>query len=122
MVSAPKIKSSFAHVNWKKMSSREVYNLYRALVSLYPLTTAWNGVTVKLHELDLCEKTDCCKMTSPGSFSYNKAAKKLRIKCADGCCILADKISIKGKTMSAQSFRSGYLKDLSENEFRTFDE
>lgn len=47
-ISAPKITSKISLVNWDQMSAKQVYNLHRALLGLYPLTTSYQNTKVKL--------------------------------------------------------------------------
>ncbi|KAL1132429.1 hypothetical protein AAG570_010384 [Ranatra chinensis] len=53
---APKIMPSMAIINWDLMSAESIYNRHRALCHIYPLTTKWQNVIVKLHSIELVKE------------------------------------------------------------------
>jgi len=45
---APKVTSKISLVKWDEMTAKNVYDLHRALLGLYPLKTKFDGMTIKL--------------------------------------------------------------------------
>lgn len=58
------------------MSARNVFNLYRALNHVYPLTTKWHGALVKLTEVILSEEDIKKNALDTGSPITNKEVYK----------------------------------------------
>lgn len=104
---APRVTQKMAHVDWNKMSAKDVYNLDRALTGLFPLHSSFNGVVVKLYNVCKCSDVGA----KPGSVVYDKGSRTLQIRCADGRCVSVDRIGVQGKkVMSAPDFANGYMK------------
>lgn len=121
LFAAPRIKPEFGRVHWEKMDSVKVYNLSRALKTLYPLQTSWNGVTVKL--LDVCklEESSTDDNCEPGFVVFDKVKKILKVLCADRKWICVKSVRVAGKSvMSAADFNNGYVnkESISRRSFR----
>ncbi|XP_017790874.1 PREDICTED: methionyl-tRNA formyltransferase, mitochondrial, partial [Habropoda laboriosa] len=52
---APKVTSKSSLINWNEMSATIIYNLYRALLGLYPLTTTCQNAKIKLFDIQKFE-------------------------------------------------------------------
>lgn len=97
------------------MPARNVYNLYRALVGLYPLSTTWNGMVVKLYDVRL-SFMEGFSAEAPGSVHYDKNDKMLKVKCSDGNWIGVKSIGVPNKrAMTSSDFNNGYLKKADVN-------
>jgi len=48
---APKATSKISLVKWDSMTAKNVYDLHRGLLGLYPLTTKFNNKTIKLFDI-----------------------------------------------------------------------
>lgn len=54
---APKVTSKLALINWNEMSAKNIYDLHRALLGLYPLTTIFQDATIKLCDIKKIEES-----------------------------------------------------------------
>ncbi|XP_076656274.1 methionyl-tRNA formyltransferase, mitochondrial isoform X1 [Halictus rubicundus] len=109
---APKITSKIAIVKWDEMSATNIYNLHRALVGLYPLSTRLGNKTVKLYDVMITHKSIAKKFIEkpPGMVTYDKVSNELIIKCKGAGCISVKRISVQGKSvMTAGDFNNGYI-------------
>lgn len=98
------------------MSSTQVYNLDRALKTLYPLQTSWNGVTVKLLDVVKTEGSSVSDGYTPGFVMFDKVNKVLKVLCADRKWICVKNVRVVGKpVMSAVDFNNGYINKLSKD-------
>ncbi|XP_043251399.1 methionyl-tRNA formyltransferase, mitochondrial isoform X1 [Colletes gigas] len=108
---APKITSKIASIKWNEMSASNVYNLYRALLGLYPLVTTFQNTTIKLHDIKKIEKPVPTELIEemPGVVIYDKINSVLIIKCKEDC-VSVKKVVVRGKpAMSARDFNNGYI-------------
>ncbi|KYN21043.1 Methionyl-tRNA formyltransferase, mitochondrial [Trachymyrmex cornetzi] len=55
---APKVSSKTSLVKWDEMTAKNVYDLQRALLGLYPLKTKFDDVTIKLLDVRQTSKPD----------------------------------------------------------------
>lgn len=96
------------------MSAIDVYNLGRALEGYLRLTSTWNNVQVKLHDINFSERCSANIDFSdkrPGYVVYDKSEKLVKVLCADRKWISVKSVGVKGKrTMSAADFNNGYIK------------
>lgn len=116
-ISAPKVTPALAQVNWNR-SAIEVYNLYRALHSFKPLTTRWNGLPVRLIEIQMSASADDRSTRPSGSVEYVKYDKCLKVICGDGRSVRVYKLGLEGKkVMSATEFYNGFLTKTKGNDF-----
>ncbi|XP_014245621.1 methionyl-tRNA formyltransferase, mitochondrial isoform X2 [Cimex lectularius] len=141
---APKINASMSEVDWSKLSALEVYNLHRALSSIFPLKTHWHGQSVKLISLELDKelkkidnemrsssqsalsflndgfegvpKTTKIKKsdTNAGNLEFCKITKIIKVKCCDGNNVIVRTIRVGKKTISAVDFFNGFMSKKSK--------
>ncbi|XP_055632754.1 methionyl-tRNA formyltransferase, mitochondrial [Toxorhynchites rutilus septentrionalis] len=116
---APKVTPHFSNIRWHGQSAKEVYDLYRSLVSYKPLTTHLDGKLVKMFKVSYDPQQQCDVNAKAGRIEYCRKRKRLRVSGSDGKFVEIDHLSIGGKRiMSAQEFNNGYLsKTNSENRF-----
>lgn len=110
-----------AIVQWDVLDSNLVYNKYRALCGLWPLTTTWHGTPVKLLKVSKYQIDNLDTQLKPGEIVYDKQRHKLFVTCGGGkrgfICI--EKIKIPGhRTMSGKDFYSGFVYKKPKNEWR----
>lgn len=106
---APRIKPTIANVFWNKMTAYDVYNLARALHSLYYLTTTWHGIRVKLINIQMCVDANSNSFT-PGQVVFDKHKNLTKVQCCDGNWISVEKIGVSNKKpMDAKDFNNGYI-------------
>ncbi|XP_050343932.1 methionyl-tRNA formyltransferase, mitochondrial [Nymphalis io] len=110
---AKKIHKGISEVRWSDMSSREVYNLYRAIYGLYPLSTKFRDKQIKLFHAFLIDKDPEYTNKSVGSLEYCENTKAIRILCKDKRFIYFKTLRILGKReISALDFYNGYIKNV----------
>ncbi|KAJ8961726.1 hypothetical protein NQ318_021326 [Aromia moschata] len=112
---APKVTSDFAVVRWDELSSSQIYNLDRAMSGLFPLTTSWEGIPLKLIGIRESAFSESAfgdideTFLKPGFLSYNKRSKTLKVVCAMRTCVSVEKIGVFGKRiMTGSEFCIGY--------------
>lgn len=111
--SAKKINKSISEVRWNEMSSKDVYNLYRAIYGLYPLSTKFKDKQIKLFNPYLIENEEVCSNKLSGSLEYCHDAKAIKILCKDKKYIYFKTLRIVGKReISALDFYNGYIKNM----------
>ncbi|XP_066993361.1 methionyl-tRNA formyltransferase, mitochondrial isoform X3 [Anabrus simplex] len=119
---APRVTAALSVVNWKGLSANEVYNLYRALVGVFPLSTKWHELTVKLYKASLSahskgieKKYVSCRA---GYVVYDWHSKLLVVKCCDGQWIGFRNVSVpRKKMMTPADFYNGYISKQTEEEW-----
>nr|XP_034829975.1 methionyl-tRNA formyltransferase, mitochondrial isoform X2 [Maniola hyperantus] len=110
---AKKINKSISIVSWNEKSAREVYNLYRAIYGLYPLTTKFRDKQMKLFDAFLVETDPEFNEKSVGTLEYCENTKAIRILCKDKRFIYFKSLRIVGKReISALDFYNGYIKNI----------
>jgi methionyl-tRNA formyltransferase len=100
------------------MTEVEVYDLYRAVYSFKNLTTTFNSEVVKLIEVSRSsglQETD--RQSNAGHLKFCWKTKRLLVTCSDKNAIAISKLSIGKKTLSANDFNNGYLKNSKANKF-----
>ncbi|KAJ8869451.1 hypothetical protein PR048_028441 [Dryococelus australis] len=107
-----------AVVRWQEMTSAQVYNLHRALSSVYPLTTTWHGLPVRLYcatpAMSSAPGGERCR---PGCVQYLRSAAALRVLCADQRWVHFVSVGVPNKKpLSATEFYNGYLSKKKESE------
>lgn len=137
-----------AKVDWSKKDALGVYNLHRALSHMYPLTTSWHEVPVKLVDVtaekrglsfdkDFPEEDDTSLKKSAldflndkksdhsnfdvsrtGLIEFSKHEKVLKVTCKDGAKVIVKRITVGGKTISAMDFFNGYLSKRPSTEWK----
>lgn len=119
-VIAPKVNDTMMEINWKEMSARHIYNIYRALYSFKSLATSWQQHRIKIKEIQINEKQVINSRNIdavdklPGTLEYIKRDKCLIVHCVDRKCLVITKLGIEGKRiMSAEDFNNGFLKKVS---------
>lgn len=94
---APKITSKISLINWNKMSATNVYNLHRALLGLYDLTTSFQNVKIKLLDIQKIESKIIAtklKEENTGVAIYSKKNNALIIKCKENSFVSVKKITV----------------------------
>ncbi|XP_023944958.2 methionyl-tRNA formyltransferase, mitochondrial [Bicyclus anynana] len=110
---AKKINKKISEISWTEKSAREVYNLYRALNGLYPLTTKFRDKQMKLFDAFLVETEPEYKEKSVGTLEYCEKTQAIRILCKDKRFIYFKSLRIVGKReISALDFYNGYIKNM----------
>lgn len=106
---APKVTTSFTKINWKNMSSIQIFNLERALKGFLPLTSIWNGEIIKFYNVRKCDDP-CHSEAKPGFISYDEKLQVLKAVCKDKNSVTIEKVQMfQKKIMSAKDFNNGYL-------------
>lgn len=128
MLAAPRVTSSLAAIKWQNMEAMKVYNLHRALIGKYALTTAWHDLPIKLLEPSLlpgtCERerrtSSTAPLNVPGCIELDRTGRVLRVLCADKQWIGFGAVGVPGKRpMSPRDFYNGYISKRNVTE-RTF--
>lgn len=105
-----------ATVNFSSLSSNEIIALSRALYNLYPITSNWNNVPIKLLDIDfnpVLADINKNAIVSPGFVKYDKKLQRLLIYCSDNKCISVKNVGLSGKKpMTAKDFNNGYIKKV----------
>jgi len=116
------VEKNISVIDWDVTDSNAVYNKYRALCGLWPLTTTWHGTPVKLLKVCKYQIPNVETELIPGQLVYDKRSHKLAVKCGGkGGCVSVEKLNISGhKTMSGKDFFNGFVYIKPENE-RKFD-
>ncbi|CAH2105435.1 unnamed protein product [Euphydryas editha] len=111
---AKKINKGISEVRWFDMSAEDVYNLYRAIYGLYPLTTKFREKQIKLFNGFLVENDPEYTNKSVGSLEYCEKTKAIRVLCKDKKFIYFRSLRVLGKReISALDFYNGYIKNVS---------
>ncbi|XP_073943098.1 methionyl-tRNA formyltransferase, mitochondrial isoform X2 [Choristoneura fumiferana] len=108
---AKKISKSISDVRWSEMTSIEVYNLYRAIYGLYPLTTTFRNNQVKLFDafLDSTEGSH----NPVGTLEYCESTDAIKVLCKDRRYVYFRSLRIVGKKeITALDFYNGYIKNM----------
>ena len=108
---APKITSEIAVIKWNEMSAKNVYDLHRALLGLFPLTAKFQDTKIKLHDVKNIGEPIAAilKLEPPGVSVYDKKSEALIIKCKGESCISVKEVVFRGKCMNAQDFYNGFI-------------
>jgi methionyl-tRNA formyltransferase len=108
---APKVKKNLSLINWDISDSNLIYNKYRALCDLMPLTTNWHRIPVKLLKVCKYQAPNVETELKPGKLVYDKRKHKLFVKCGGkGGYVCIEKLRIPGhKTMSGEDFYNGFV-------------
>lgn len=118
---APKVDKSITAINWNVTSSNTVYNKYRALCGLWPLTTTWHGTPVKLLKLCKYQILNSEIQLKPGELLYDKRRHKLSVKCGDKeGYVSIEELKIPGRRpMTGKDFFNGFvfMKPTNERKF-----
>ncbi|CAG9795062.1 unnamed protein product [Diatraea saccharalis] len=110
---ARKINKSISEVRWTEMKATDVYNLYRAVYGLYPLSSKFRDKTVKLFGAFLDHTEEIEKSHLPiGTLKYCHKVNAIKVLCKDMKYICFKSIRIVGKReISALDFYNGYIKN-----------
>ncbi|EZA61911.1 Methionyl-tRNA formyltransferase, mitochondrial [Ooceraea biroi] len=122
---APKITSKISLVKWSSMTARNVYDLHRGLLGLYPLTTRFKNKTIKL--FDVRQAPEPARATNPesevaGLVRFDRKNKVLIVTCKGPSWISIEKVVLAGHSaMDATDFRNGFMQgEMKENRFIFF--
>ncbi|XP_041971339.1 methionyl-tRNA formyltransferase, mitochondrial [Aricia agestis] len=118
---AKKISKSISEVRWKEMTAKEVYNLYRAVYGLYPLSTKFRDKNMKLFKAFLLKTEEVDTSQEVGAIQYCSKTNAVRILCKDRRYIYFKSLRIVGKReISALDFYNGYIKNVSLDKRKLF--
>lgn len=93
------------------MSSIEVYNVYRAIYGLYPLTTTFRNKQVKLFDAFLHFSEGSHKPV--GTLEYCESTDAIKVLCKDRRYVYFRSLRIVGKKeITALDFYNGYIKNM----------
>ncbi|CAG4919360.1 unnamed protein product [Colias eurytheme] len=111
---AKKINKTISEVRWSEMTATQVYNLYRAIYGLYPLTTTFRDKPMKLFNAFLVPDENIERNSQPiGSLEYCTQNDALKILCMDRKYIYFKSLRILGKReITALDFYNGYIKNI----------
>ncbi|VVD02890.1 unnamed protein product, partial [Leptidea sinapis] len=111
---AKKINKSISEVQWSDMTAKQVYNLYRAIYGLYPLTTTFRNKPMKLFNAFINKDEEESIDNKPaGSLEYCKRLDAIKILCKDNRYVYFRSVRIVGKReISALDFYNGYIKNV----------
>ncbi|KAG5315919.1 FMT protein, partial [Acromyrmex insinuator] len=109
---APKVASRTSLVKWDEMTAKNVYDLQRALLGLYPLKTKFEDVTIKLLDVRQTSKPeDARNVDIPGFARFDRKSNALVVTCKGPSWISTTKVIVKGHSvMSALQFRNGFIR------------
>lgn len=114
---APKVEGyALSYVDWKRMSAREVFNLFRSLYGFRPVLTEFNGHVVKLVDMEIIASTFHGHLPK-GLFVFDRVTNRLVVNCH------GDSVAVKGvqvmgkKPMTAAQFINGFVKKRNESEW-----
>ncbi|XP_036144521.1 methionyl-tRNA formyltransferase, mitochondrial isoform X2 [Monomorium pharaonis] len=109
---APKVTSKTCLVKWDEMTAKNVYDLQRALVGVYPLKTKLDGVTIKLLDVRQTSKPEDGRNADvPGFARFDRKNNALVVTCKGPSWISVKKVIVKGHlVMSALDFRNGFIR------------
>lgn len=99
------------------MSATRIYNLQRSLTGLYPLTTKFQDMTIKLLGIREIPNPSTSLLhiepNIPGVTIFDKKNNVLVVKCKDNSWISVEKVSVpKRRLMSANDFNNGFIAGL----------
>jgi len=114
------VEKNISIIDWNTSDSNVVYNKYRALCGLWPLTTTWHGVPIKLLKVSKSQMPTLETQWKPGELIYDKQRHRLSVKCGGkGGYVSIEKLKIPGhKTMSGKDFVNGFMKMKPKNEWK----
>lgn len=104
------------------MTAETIRRRYRALYSFKELTTTFNNMEIKIHEICLNEfvKESTTASMPAGFVEYVRSLNCLKVFCINGESVLVKKLAVKGKkTMNANEFTNGFINkvDVSDRYF-----
>lgn len=110
---AKKINKSISEIRWSQMTAKEVYNLYRAVYGLFPLTTSFQDKQLKLFDAFIHDSDEIEEHKPIGTLEYCERTKSIKILCKDCRYIYFKSLRIVGKRqISALDFFNGYIKNV----------
>ncbi|XP_028171630.1 methionyl-tRNA formyltransferase, mitochondrial [Ostrinia furnacalis] len=111
---AKKINKSISEVRWSDMEAVQVYNLYRSIYGLYPLTTTFKNRQMKLFDAFLHDMAEEIEKIVPGTLQYCTRTNAIKVLCKDKRYIYFKSLRIVGKReITALDFYNGYIKNTS---------
>lgn len=110
---APKITSKISLVKWDEMTAKNVYDLHRGLLGLYPLTTKFGDKTIKLFDVQQTSKPISgtnAENDVPGLVRFDRKSSALIVACKGPSWISIKRVIMAGHSpMSAMDFRNGFM-------------
>ncbi|XP_072764719.1 methionyl-tRNA formyltransferase, mitochondrial isoform X2 [Anoplolepis gracilipes] len=110
---APKITSKISLVKWDEKTAKNVYDLHRGLLGLYPLTTKFGDKTIKLFDVQQTSRPISgtnAENDVPGLVRFDQKSSALIVTCKGPSWILVKKVTMTGHSpMNAMDFRNGFM-------------
>ncbi|XP_012232252.1 methionyl-tRNA formyltransferase, mitochondrial isoform X2 [Linepithema humile] len=110
---APKVTSKISLVKWDEMTAKNVYDLHRGLLGLYPLTTKFHNTTMKLFDIQQASKPSSETNPEddvPGFVRFDRKSDTLIVTCKGPSWVSIKKVTMTGRSpMSAVDFRNGFM-------------
>ncbi|KAM0731396.1 Methionyl-tRNA formyltransferase, mitochondrial [Formica fusca] len=110
---APKITSKISLVKWDEMTAKNIYDLHRGLLGLYPLTTKFGDKTIKLFDVQQTSKPISgtnAENDVPGLVKFDRKSSALIVACKGPSWISIKRVIMAGHSpMSAMDFRNGFM-------------
>ncbi|KAL6255112.1 hypothetical protein P5V15_013443 [Pogonomyrmex californicus] len=111
---APKVTSKISLVKWDEMTAKNVYDLHRGLLGLYPLKTKFDDKTIKLLDVQQTSKPKDGRNSEndvPGFVRYDRKSNALVVTCKGPSWISVSRVTVSGYSpMSALEFRNGFMR------------
>lgn len=135
---AKKVTKNDAEVDWNKRTAEEVFNLFRALNHIYPLTTWWFDYPLKLLRIQLdnvteynpanrasIDKLGLKNPVFPGLVEFSAKRSVIRVQCKDGRWVCVSTILMPGKKsgrtcLTPVEFYNGYINKVENTLDRKF--
>ncbi|XP_032670483.1 methionyl-tRNA formyltransferase, mitochondrial [Odontomachus brunneus] len=113
---APKVTSKISLVKWDEMTAKNVYDLHRGLLGLYPLTTKFGDTAIKLLDVQQVSKPTDRTIPEdddvPGLVRFDKKSNSLIVTCKGPSWVSIKKLIVFGHSpMRAIDFRNGFMQD-----------
>ncbi|XP_011695587.1 PREDICTED: methionyl-tRNA formyltransferase, mitochondrial isoform X2 [Wasmannia auropunctata] len=114
--SRPQGKIGVTYVNWDEMTAKNVYDLQRALLGLYPLKTKFDDTYIKLRDVRQVSKPEGRSADVPGFARFDWKDNVLVVTCKGPSWISVARVTMDGyKVMSAKDFMNGFVRGRKKN-------
>ncbi|KAG7211296.1 hypothetical protein KM043_010596 [Ampulex compressa] len=117
---ARRISKKTASIRWNDMTSKDIYNLHRALLGIYSLTTKFQERKAKLLNIEKVENPSeeiRARHGPPGTAVFDNNRKALIVKCKGETWIAVKNLVIEGhRPITASEFNCGYIANKKKKE------